>query len=76
MEKSIYIVYINRQKRIKYVTTQRNTEDMINVIRNKHEFCAPIKIIRICNNVSDIVYKTGDDKHYIKWKTIHSSSFQ
>lgn len=64
MERSRYLVYIQRQFRGTYVTTQRNTEDMINMLRYMYEDHRQLKIVKICNGVSQVVYKTGDDKHF------------
>ena len=64
MTRCRYLVYVQRQFRGTYVTTQRNTEDMINVLRDMYEDYRSLRITRICNGVSEIVYKTGDDKHF------------
>jgi len=64
MTRCRYLVYVQRQFRGTYVTTQRNTEDMINVLRDIYEDYRDIKIKRVCNGVTELVYKTGDDKHF------------
>jgi hypothetical protein len=37
---------------------------MINVLRDMYEDYRSLRITRICNGVSEIVYKTGDDEHF------------
>lgn len=64
MKRSRYLVYIQRQFRATYVTTQRNTEDMINMLRYMYEDERHMKLVKICEGVTEIVYKTGDDKHF------------
>ena len=64
MERCRYLIHVDRQFRATYVTTQRNTEDMINVLRDMYEDYRSLRITRICNGVSEIVYKTGDDEHF------------
>lgn len=72
MTKTKYIVYRQVSVSAMYVTTQRNCEDMIQKIRELHEFPSnsiypdKIKIVRIINGERKVVYTTADKKKFEK----------